>query len=333
MMIHQPILLPPNWLQLVEEYDVTKITNLTSKCIIENLKRFILNKKESIIGARFVQDFLDAVVKEKYDIFNDFIDIPKFIIDQAFSEIRGETGLRFCEKFDSVINELLAFQEVLKKENFTPIPRQRADGQSDFFIKKDCLEYQAEVKFKMADQSFYESVTHLIMGHSMFSYAHCLVGKKIKVEIKLPSNKINDSNKKRVYEKVEEWCKYQLYNFSDNDLNIIIENGTERILQIECADNTRLEIIPEPCEVCVILKSHMKKIQSQFQKRNPERSIGIIMWSTPWNYDSEKKDIIEKNIRDGIECGLKSMGYICDRLYIYPTNLKKSLLFKQKKDN
>lgn len=333
MMLHKPILLPQNWIELVTNYDTTKIINLTPQYIANNVKQFILDKKENIIGARFIQVFLDAVVKEKYDIFSDFVDIPEFIIDEAFSEIKGETGLRFCEKFDSLINEILAFQKILKEKGFKPIQKQRADGQSDFFIKKYCLEYESEVKFKMSDQSFHDSITHLIMGHSMFLNTHCLVGKKVKVNIKLPANQINDSNKKRVYNKVDQWCKSQLCDFSDNDLDINIENGTKGSLNIACGDNVRLGTVPESCEVHIILKSHMEKIQSQFQKRNPTRSIGIIMWATPWNYDTEENETIEKNIRDGIQCGLDSMGYICDRLYIYPTKLKKALLFKQSKEN
>ena len=332
MMSHKPILLPSNWLQLVEDYDITKIANSTSQCITKNVKQFILDKNESIIGARFIQVFLDSVVKEKFDIFHDFKDIPEFIIDEAFSEIKGETGLRFCEKFDSLINELLAFQEVLKKEGFIPIQKQRTDGQSDFFIKKYCLEYEAEVKFKMADQSFHDSITHLIMGHSMFLYAHCLVGKRVNINLKLPTNQINDSNKKRVYVTVEQWCKSQLCDFSDDDLDITIENGTKNSLNIECGDSTRIGIVPDICEAHIILKAHMGKIQSQFRKRNPKRSIGIIMWATPWNYDSEELEAIEKNIIDGVKCGLDSMGYVCDRLYIYTTKLKKPLLFKQKRE-
>ncbi|MDD2904962.1 MAG: hypothetical protein WBK95_10395 [Sulfurimonas sp.] len=330
MMFHKPVLLPQNWLQLVEEYDVTQIANWTSQSIAKNVKQFILDKKESIIGARFVQVFLDSVVKGKFDVFSDFIDIPKFIIDEAFSEIKGEVGLRFCEKFDSLINEILAFQEVLKKEGFKPIQKSRANGKSDFFIKKYCLEYEAEVKFKMADQSFHDSVTHLIMGHSMFLNAHCLVGKKVKVNIKLPANQINDSNKKRVYSKVEQWCKSQLCNFSDADLDITIENDTEGSLNIDCVDSVRMGTVPEICDAHIILKTHMEKIQFQFKKRNPKRSIGIIIWATPWNYDSEKIKTIEQNIKDGIQCGLDSMGYVCDKLYIYPTKLKKPILFKQK---
>lgn len=331
MMSYKPILLPIDWLVKVKNYDVNKITNLPSRCIAKNVKQFILDKKESIIGASFIQVFLNAVVKEKFNIYSDFIDIPEFIIDKTFSEIKGETGLRFCEKFDSLINELLAFQEVLKIEGFKPIQKQRADGQSDFFIKKYCLEYEAEVKFKMADQAFHNSITHLIMGHSMFVYAHCLVGKIVKVNIKLPANQINDSNKKRVYQKVENWCKNQLCIFSDNDLSITIKNGTDAKLNIICGDVVRRGIIPDSYEIQKILKSHIEKIQTQFKKRNSKRSVGIIMWSIPWNYDTEEIVTIEKNIKDGIQLCLDSMGYICDRLYIYLAKLKKPLLFKQKR--
>lgn len=329
-MICSPILLPTNWIKLVEEYDISKIKNQSSKCIAKNVKQFILEKKEDIIGSRFIQVFLNAVVKEKYDIFSDFIDIPDFIIDEAFSEIKGEVGLRFCEKFDSLIIELLAFQEVLNKEGFKPIQKQRADGQSDFFIKKHCLDFEAEVKFKMTDQAFHDSITHLIMGHSMLLNANCLVGKRVKINIKLHANQIKDSNKTRVYKKVEQWCKSQLCDFSDDDLDITMEKGTESLLNIECGDNVRIGTVPEICDAHIILKSHMEKIQSQFKKRNPKRSIGIIIWSTPWNYDTEEITTIEKNIRNGILCSLDSMGYICDRLYIYSTKLKKLFLFIQK---
>lgn len=331
MMLHKPILLPQNWIELVTNYDTTKIINLTPQFIANNVKQFILDKKESIIGSRFIQVFLNAVVKEKYDIFSDFVDIPEFIIDEAFSEIKGETGLRFCEKFDSLINEILALQKILKVKGFKPIQKQRADGQSDFFIKKYCLEYEAEVKFKMADQAFHDSITHLIMGHSMFSNTHCLVGKRVKVNIKLSAGQINDSNKKRVYQKVENWCKSQLCHFTDTELDITIENGTKSSLNIECGDSVRIGVILEPCDAHIILKAHMGKIQSQFKKRNPKRSIGIIIWETPFNYDTDEIEFIEKNIKNGIQSGLDSMGYICDKLYIYPSVLKKPILFKQKK--
>uniref|UniRef100_UPI004047A42D hypothetical protein n=1 Tax=Aliarcobacter sp. TaxID=2321116 RepID=UPI004047A42D len=332
MMLHKPILIPQNWIELVTNYDTTKIINLTPQYIANNVKQFILDKKESIIGSRFIQVFLNAVVKEKYDIFSNFVDIPEFIIDEAFSEIKGETGLRFCEKFDSLINEILAFQKILKVKGFKPIQKQRADGQSDFFIRKYCLEYEAEVKFKMSDQSFHDSITHLIMGYSMLVNAHCLVGKRLKVNIKLSSNQINDSNKKKVYQKIENWCKNQLCDFSDNDFDITIENGTKDSLNIECGDNVRISTVAEICDAYIILKSHMEKIQSQFEKRNPKRSIGIIIWETPFNYDTDEIELIEKNIKNGIQSGLDSMGYICDKLYIYPSVLKKSILFKQKKE-
>jgi len=330
-MICTPALLPLNWLDLVNNYDILKIENKTSQYIAKNIQRFILDKKETIIGARFVQVFLDAVVKEKYNIFNDFIDIPEFIIDEAFEEIKGEIGLRFCEKFDSLISELLAFQEVLKKRGFKPIQKQRAEGQSDFFIKKYCLEYEAEVKFKMGEQSFHDSITHLIMGYSMLLNANCLVGKEISINIKLQAPNINDSNKQRVYQKVEHWCKSILCDFSDEDLDIAIGNGTEKILNIKCGDSVRLGLVPESNVVSSVLKNHMLKIKTQFEKRNPKRSIGIIIWDTPWNYDLEKKEQIEANIVSGIKSEIDSIGFICDRLYIYPTTLKRSLLFKSKK--
>ena len=331
-MIYTPTLLPLNWLELVKSYDISKINNKTSQSIASNLQKFILDKKENIIGARYVQKFLKAVIKENYEIFDDFIDIPTFIINEAFFEIRGELGLRFCEKFDSIIIELLAFQEVLKERNFTLIEKERAEGESDFFIKKHCLEYEVEVKFKMADQSFHNTITYLIMGYLMLLNSNCLIGKEVIIKIKLSPSEINQRNKPRVYKKVEDWCKSDLSDFSDNDLDITIENGTKNFLKITCGDNIRIGIVPEICEAHLILKSHMEKIQSQFKKRNPKRSIGIIMWSTPWNYDTEQIDVIEQNIKDGIQCALDSMGYVCDKLYIYPMKLKKPLLFKQKKE-
>ena len=63
MMLHQPVLLPVNWLELVQNYDILKIKNQTSKCIAQQVQKFILDKRETIIGARFIQVFLDAVIK------------------------------------------------------------------------------------------------------------------------------------------------------------------------------------------------------------------------------------------------------------------------------
>lgn len=331
MMLHIPSKLPNDWLSLVQNYNTNNIKNNTAQIIATYTKGFILDKKETIIGARYVQVFLENVLNNNYNnTYPDFINIPNFVIEEVFSEIKGEHGLRFCEKYDSIIAELLAFQEVLKIEGFKAIQKQRKDGSSDFFVKKYCLEYEAEVKFKMADQSFHDAITHLIMGHSMFDYAHSLVDKKVIVKIKLPANEINDRNKKRIYEKVENWCKSSLADYSDDDLDIFIKDGNNDILEIQCSDNVRIGTIPEPKEIQMVLKSHMEKIQKQFQKRKPKRSIGIIIWSTPWNYNKEHIVEIEEKIKDGIQCGLDDIGFICDRLYVYPTGLKKSLMFKQK---
>jgi len=331
MMMHQPTLLPNNWLELVNDFDITKIETIEAQIIAEKIKALILEKQDNIIGSRLIQVFLSAVVNEKYNIYQDFYSIPKYVIDEAFSEIKGEIGLRFCEKLESVLIELISFRDILQINNFTPIEKERAEGQSDFFIKKYCLKYEAEVKFKMGDQSFHDSITHLVMGCSMFLNTHCLVGKEVSIKIKLAPNDINHKNKSRVYKKVEQWCQSQLSNFSDEDIDITIENGSEKVLKIECGENTRIACVPTSEEVAKILKSHMKTIQSQFIKRKPKRSIGIIVWNTPFNYDSEEKEQIEANIVSGIQSEIDSIGFICDRLYIYTTTFKKSLLFKSKK--
>jgi len=333
MMIHQPTLLPSNWIELVNNFDTSKIESMEGQIIAEKIKGLILEKQESIIGARLIQVFLSAVINKKYNIYEDFHSIPKYIIDEAFSEIKGEVGLRFCEKLESILIELISFRDVLQINGFTLIEKERAEGQSDFFLKKHCLEYEAEVKFKMSDQSFHDSITHLIMGYSMLLSANCLIGKEVSINIKLQAVHINDSNKKRVYQKVENWCKTILCDFSDEDLDITIGNGTDKIVGIKCGDSARLGVVPESNVVSNILKNHMFKIKTQFENRNPKRSIGIIVWATPWNYDSEEKEQIEANIINGIQSEIDSIGYICDRLYIYPTKLKKSLLFKSKKDN
>jgi len=331
MILHTPSKLPNNWLSLVQNYNTNNIKNNTAKIIATYTKSFILDKKETIIGARYVQVFLENVLNNNYDnIYPDFINIPNFIIEEVFSEIKGENGLEFCEKYDSVIAELLAFQKVLKIEGFKAIQKQRKDGGSDFFVKKYCLEYEAEVKFKMADQSFHDAITHLIMGHSMFDYAHSLVGKKVIVKIKLPANEIKGKNKRIIYEKVENWCKIPLADYSDDDLDIFIKDGNTNILKIQCSDNVRIGTVLEPKKIQKILKAHMEKIQKQFKKRKPKRSIGIIIWSTPWNYNKEHIVEIEKKIKDGIQYGLDDIGFICDRLYVYPIGLKKSLIFKRK---
>ena len=332
-MIHISSELPSDWLSLVDSYNTENIKNNTERIIAIYTKKFILDKKETIIGARYVQVFLENVLNNNYDnLYPDFINIPDFVIEEAFSEIKGNIGLRFCEIYDSRIAELLAFQEVLKIEGFKAIQKQRENGSSDFFVKKYCLEYEVEVKFKMADQSFHDAITHLIMGYSMLSYAHSLVGKKVIVKIKLPANEINDKNKKRVYAKVENWCKSSLDNYSDDDLDIFIKDGNDNILKIECSDNARRGIIPKSTEVQMILKAHMQKIQKQFQKRKPKRSIGIIIWSTPWNYNNKDHSVeIEENIKNGIRDGLNDIGFVCDRLYVYSTGLKRSLMFKQTK--
>ncbi len=334
MMIHQPTLLPSNWLELVSDFDISKIETIEVQIIAKKIKALILEKEDSIIGSRLIQIFLSAVVNKNYNIYEDFNSIPKYVIDEAFFEIENKPklkGLRFCEKFDSVLIELIAFRDILQMNNFTPIEKERVEGQSDFFIKKYCLEYEAEVKFKMGDQSFYESITNLIMGYSMFLKVNCLVGKEISINIKLQSSHINDNNKKRVYQKVEQWCQSDLCNFSDDDIDITVEDGSEKYLKIECGENTRIACIPTSNDVSAILKSHIQTIKKQFTKRNPKRSIGIIVWTTPINYDSEEKKQIKANIISSIQSEINSLGYICDRLYIYPTALKKSLLFKRKK--
>lgn len=334
MMIYQPTLLPTHWLKLVNDFDSSKIRTIEGQLIAEKIKGLILEKEDSIIGSRLIQVFLSAVINENYDIYEDFHSIPKYVIDETFSEVENKqklNGLGFCEKFDSILIEMIAFRDILQTNNFTPIEKKRAEGQSDFFIKKHCLEYEAEVKFKMGDQSFHDSITHLVMGYSMFLNAHCLVDKEVVIKIKLSPSEINQTNKPRVYKKVEGWCKSDLCDFSDDDIDITVKNGSEKILQIKCGEKTRLATIPTSYEVAKILKSHMKRIQRQFTRRNPKRSIGIIIWDTPFNYDTEKKEEIEANILNSIQSEIDSTDFICDRLYIYPTALKKSLLFKSKK--
>lgn len=114
-MLPIPCKLPTNWLNLVQNYNTNNIKNDTAQIIAKYTKDFILEKKETIIGARYIQVFLENVLNNNYDdIYSDFIDIPNFVIEEVFSEIKGEYGLRFCEKYASIIAELLAFQEVLK---------------------------------------------------------------------------------------------------------------------------------------------------------------------------------------------------------------------------
>lgn len=309
--------LPENWLELVNDFDTNKVNTIAAQIIAEKMKGFVLDKKESIIGANLVQSFIKAVIEE------------------AFSEIKGEIGLHFCEKIISIKIELFAFDEILQAHKFIPIEKERKEGQSDFFIEKDGIEYEAEVKFKMGYQSFHNTITSLIIGQTMINDANELVNKRVEVNIKLEPKDINDSNKNRIYSDVVKWCQKEWTDFNNDDIEISIKDEIAKadVINIQCGDRVQWSYIPKPDEISKILLSPIRKIKKQFDKRNPANSIGIIVWHTTWGYDTEESDQIVENIEKGIRNTVGSCCKVCDQLYVYPTILKRSLLFEHNEDN
>lgn len=335
MTIHKINPLPINWLDSIKKFDPNEVSTPGGQEIARILKNFVLEKKESIIGSVNIQNFIIWVLNSNKEMFQDYGFIPISIIQEVFSEIRREKGLGFCEKLDSTFIELIAFRDILKKNGFSIYKTSRKSGSSDFFIKKYCLKYEAEVKFKRADQALHQSIEYLLVGKSMVTslFQKKLIGKRIYVNIKIPPQDITNSVKKRIYEKVEKWSSSELNDFSDEDIDITIRvyESHNGFTAFECSDKTRLGIYPEPKEIVSILSPNLTRIKEQFQKRRPQRSIGIVVWETPWNYNFEEKEKMESLIITGVHDAIVNTDIHCDRLYIYPTGLKKILCCKYKK--
>ena len=329
-MIHKIKLLPSDWLESIKKFDPNKVTTVGGQEIARVLKNFVLEKKETIISSDNIQYFITSVLASRNEMFQDYNSVPTSIIQEVFSEIGGEKGLGFCEKLDSTFIELIAFRDILQKNGFNAYEVSRKSGSSDFFIKKYCLTYEAEVKFKRADQALHRTIEHLIIGKSMIkpSFEKTLIGKKININIKLSPDEINNSSKSRIYKTVEKWSDGTLQNYSDSDIEIMVVNGDKEYFFVNSSDIVRSGIFPKEEDINHILSPLLLKIKKQFEKRKPKRSIGIIVWDTPWNYNFEEKEKMEKILIESIKYSIVNANIYSDRLYIYPYGLKKILSFK-----
>lgn len=132
----QSKILPKNWLELVENFDINQ-SNLSenNKIIATYLMPIILEEREKSLNNSLLRILIKFIVF-KIDFLEHYDNLPPKLIEDAFDEIKNERGLNLDRKLYSLFVEFITYQD-LYKQDYKIIDSTRIKGSCDLVMNKD----------------------------------------------------------------------------------------------------------------------------------------------------------------------------------------------------
>lgn len=316
----QSKILPENWLELVEKFDINE-SNLSdnNKIIANYLKPIILEEKEKSLNNELLAILIKYIVF-KIDFLKHYDDLPPELIQEVFSELKNERGINLDRKLHSLFIEFMTYQDLYKK-GYRIQEFSREEGSCDLVMQKDAKVYNFEVKFKESSDIGISRLYNYIDGYSLIQENSFLRTKTFEINLKIDS--LNDGNLESVLKEIDIFLekkedvydgqKLQIFDFKKRSRNLNQVTQYINNLVIEPVDDVDKLV----CDIFIKRNGHLTKLIKKSEKYKPNDNFtGYLVWSIPFHINIDN---------DKIKNAFKEMKLDFD-LFVYTSGVNKDAL-------
>ncbi len=298
MRMMQSKILPKDWLESVQNFDIKK-SNLSenNKIIATYLIPIILEEKEKSLTNSLCKYLIKHIVFEK-EFLKYYNDLPIKLIKDAFNEIKNERGVNLDRKLHSLFIEFIVYKDLYKK-GYEIVDFTRKKGSCDLVLKKDNEIYNFEVKFKESKDIGLSRLYDYIDGYSLLQENEFLRDKTFEINLKVDS--LNYSNLKNILEEIDifiskksdiyDGIRLQIFNTKKrNSLNRDINQAVQYLNNFHIQKIANIDSLIN--QIFIENNGHLTKLINKSKKYKPEDNfIGCLVWSIPFHMDIDKDRI------------------------------------------
>ncbi|WP_299874496.1 hypothetical protein [uncultured Cocleimonas sp.] len=291
--------LPQNWLQQINNFDISKSTlSQNNKIIAEALTDYIKNEgKESLLNP-LVKSFVSHVVLKK-DFLKGYENIPHQLVKDGMDETRGERGFNFTRKLHSVFIEFQIYME-LESYGFQFTDQVRTEGACDLQMEKNNKNYNFEVKFKESKDIFKSRLLSIIDNMSLLNEYAFLRGKTFEIHVK--SSNVSYKVEKEIFDEIKCFLKEKKDTYKGKYIDIFeLSKQTEFTRDItkvnkytdslkvsqELTDQKNISNLIQ--KMFIENNGHITKLSNK--SKNSKNFYGCLVWSIPFHNDIDCKQV------------------------------------------
>ena len=300
----QSKILPKNWLQLIQNFNINKSNlNDNNKIMATYLMPIILEEKEKSLNNSLLRILIEFIIF-KIDFLKYYDNLPAQLIKDAFDEINNERSLNFDRKLHSLFVEFITYQDLFKK-GYTIIDSIRTIGSCDLIMSKDDKIYNFEVKYKESPDIGKSRLYDYIDGYSLLQENEFLRGKTFEINLKVDN--LNYSNLESILKEIDIFIDIQKDVYDGQNLQIF---DSRKRSKLNRGVNQGAQDLGEPhiqsikdidklvCDIFIRKNGHLTKlIKKSGRYKSKDNFTGCLVWSIPFhmNIDNDKiKNTFEK---------------------------------------
>ncbi len=290
--------LPENWLELVQNFDINK-SNLSdnNKIIATYLMPIILEEKEKSLNNSLLRILVKFIVF-KIDFLKHYDNLPSKLIKDAFDEIKNERGINLDRKLHSLFIEFITYQDLYKK-GYEIINSTRVKGSCDLVMCKDDKTYNFEVKYKESPDVGKSRLYDYIDGYSLLEENEYLRGKIFEINLKV--HNLNYINLQAILDEIDIFIDKQEDIYDGQYLQIFDSKKRGKLNRdINQADKYLNNFVMETIDdvdsliskIFIENNGHLTKLINKSKKYNPEDNFtGCLVWSIPFHMEIDNDRI------------------------------------------
>ncbi len=294
----QSKILPENWLEIVQNFDINK-SNLSenSKIIATYLMPIILEEREKSLNNSLLRILVKFIIF-KIDFLEHYDSLPPKLIKDAFDEIKNERGLNLDRKLHSLFVEFITYQD-LYKQNYEIVNSTRTQGSCDLLMCKGARTYNFEVKYKESPDVGKSRLYDYIDGYSLLQENKFLRDKTFEINLKVDN--LNYSNLQAILDEIDIFISKQEDIYDGQNLQIFdskkkgqLNRDFNQLTQylnnfhIQTIDNVDSLIN----KILIENNGHLTKLINKSKKYNSEDNFtGCLVWSIPFHMEIDKDKI------------------------------------------
>jgi len=294
----QSKILPNNWLENIQNFDIDK-SNLSenNKIIATYLIPIILKEKEKSLANSLCRYLIEHIIFEK-EFLKYYNDLPLQVIKDGFDEIKNEKGINLDRKLHSLFVEFITYQD-LHKQGYKITEFTREEGSCDLVMNKDNETFNFEVKFKESKDIGISRLYDYIDCYSLLRENEFLRGKTFEINLKIDD--LTYSNIKDILNEINVFISKQEDIFDGKYLQVF--NSIKRsklsrdINQVtKYLNNFHIQSIEDVdklmCDIFIHNNGHLTKlIKKSGRYKSKDNFTGCLVWSIPFHMDIDNDKI------------------------------------------
>ena len=288
----QSKILPKNWLENIQNFDINK-SNLSenNKIIATYLIPIILGEKEKSLANSLCRYLIEHVVFEK-NFLKHYNDLSSQIIIDGFDEIKNEKGINLDRKLHSLFVEFITYQD-LHRQGYIITEFTREQGSCDFVMKKDNKIFNFEVKFKESKDIGISRLYDYIDCHSLLNENEFLRGKTFEINLKIDN--LTYSNIKDILNEIDVFISKKVDIYDGKYLQIFNSKKRSKLNRAinqasKYLSNFHIQSIEDVdkliCDIFISNNGHLTKlIKKSGRYKSDDNFTGCLAWSIPFHMD------------------------------------------------